>query len=551
MEKVASARTWTPTCGAPSSRHKSDALGVFTFLWSHVMVLQVVKLSVPLIGASIGSLMLEQVVWPALMAFACLLGCVCPHSLAATACLTTTSIVVLWVTGSQSNHVFMDMAVCFAVLLTFSRDRALWQARATHAVRAFLITLYYITALHKMNKDWSNPQYSCCTLMLSGVLAMAPLRGLLPFVPIHSAPFFATLTELVLPSFLLLGRCHRFVTFLGVSFHMVICQMLSPMSVYPFSVLMLPLYAFVLPGRVAVAFHHLRPAAWFLVPAYAVTTRLWTGFVVSGGLSAGEELFEYPPYGLWAPGIVWCNFVTVFLIWAAMRPLTCDELTIENSLPRPVSSWCGRLPALVVVFFGLTPYLGIRTYPALAMFSNLRTEGGKSNHLFLRDDFDFLGIQRDFVTVHDTNIRSIRIMQVDLAPLFSSGTKETLAAAGVEQQFWITPPTKAWPYPETREFRPYSMPFVELRRRIALLSATTNATGFVRYTRTVIRPNLVWPHLRQLLVGEADDRTWTADNLMYRLEEGGDSELEKPLPQWLDMVLRFRTFDTDYSPCRH
>ena len=41
------------------------------------------------------------------------------------------------------------------------------------------------------------------------------------------------------------------------------------------------------------------------------------------------------------------------------------------------------IPVLLVVFNGATPYLGIKNQTSFAMFSNLRTEGGRTNHLLI------------------------------------------------------------------------------------------------------------------------------------------------------------------------
>jgi hypothetical protein len=53
-------------------------------------------------------------------------------------------------------------------------------------------------------------------------------------------------------------------------------------------------------------------------------------------------------------------------------------------VPTPVRTpvWLWLLPALVLIN-GLNPYLGLRTQLSFSMFSNLRTEGGRTNHLFM------------------------------------------------------------------------------------------------------------------------------------------------------------------------
>merc|ERR1712061_622396 len=110
------------------------------------------------------------------------------------------------------------------VLLSFSSDRAKWLTQSVDAITSFLIALYLITALHKLNTDWNNTQYSCCTLMLGGVLSLPMLRWMLPLVPWAIAPLLATLTELGLPVLLFSGCCNRIATCIGCSFHLAICQ---------------------------------------------------------------------------------------------------------------------------------------------------------------------------------------------------------------------------------------------------------------------------------------------------------------------------------------
>jgi hypothetical protein len=60
------------------------------------------------------------------------------------------------------------------------------------------------------------------------------------------------------------------------------------------------------------------------------------------------------------------------------------------------------VPALLV-FDGLTPYLGLKTETAFAMYSNLRTEGDETNHLIWRHRLDLADYQRDLVRIIDSN----------------------------------------------------------------------------------------------------------------------------------------------------
>uniref|UniRef100_A0A7S1WRR3 Uncharacterized protein n=1 Tax=Alexandrium catenella TaxID=2925 RepID=A0A7S1WRR3_ALECA len=533
-----------------------DALGLFTWLWAQVMLLQVAKLTHPLRAdgaphlSDLGLLgALSLCIWPAVMGLSCLLAFLVPARAWSTLQLVLVSLTVLWFTGSFSNHVFMDMAVCVAVLVTFSRDRARWVGQAAAAIRAFLIALYFVTALHKMNSDWGKPRNSCCTLFVGGILALGPLRGLQPLAHLvmDIAPRLATATELGLPALLLWKRFDRVTAVFGSVFHLAICQMLSPMSVFPFSLLMAPPYVFLIPDRAVALSQLLRPWAPCLVVGYAVACMLWTP-IMADDLPPGAAPFEYPPYGVWAAGVAWCSLVYLGLIAAAVWPFKQGYPVRAHSV---LPTLRGRMLAVVVLLFGLTPYFGIRNHPALAMFSNLRTEGGRGNHLFLGDDFDFLGWQRDYVTVLSTDIPALQLAQVDLAPLFTPATKQALNSTGVEQEFWITPPLSAWPHPPTREFRPYSMPFLELRRRVAPLRRKGVKSGRVSYTRTIARARLTMPWLWNYLGVKNLVADQVRPNITYDLAEGRDPELEQELPWWLAPVARFRTFDVDYSPCRH
>jgi len=170
--------------------------------------------------------------------------------------------------------------------------------------------------------------------------------------------------------------------------------------------------------------------------------------------------------------------------------------------------------------------------------------------LFLGDDFDLLGYQRDYVTIQETDIRNLQFMAVDLAPLFTPATKETLLQARIEQEFWIAPPPGAWPYNATRTFRPFSVPFLELRRHVSAHQAS-GKPGFVKYTRTEAKANLVIPWLWRHLGKSNLAADVVTKDLVWDATRGGDLELELPLPWWQQLLTRFRPFDVNYSPCRH
>ena len=335
--------------------------------------------------------------------------------------------------------------------------------------------------------------------------------------------------ETALPTLLLLWRHTRAahprasllifrVLLVGAAgFHLSLCLPLPPMSVYPFSMVMVPFYVFLLPPD-AVA----RIGDVFGVPPQPLpTTQPPTVYphhfavavaAVAGGarwaLTAvlrGEEMpLEYPPYGLWLPAAVWNIVVWGVLVVAAFavnpdvapssKAKATDALFPAFSYRRPA---CVAAAAAVAVV-GLGPYLGLRNYPALSMFSNLRAEGGSvaNNHLLVPAWTGRLtGLPHDTVTVVDTDLPALRNYQVNLACYFTRHTKRFNEAYGVRNEFWIAPP--AWKDPagagrarsggpaevlarvaagvaaaagyrggghSERGFQSYSVPLVELRK---------------------------------------------------------------------------------------
>jgi hypothetical protein len=69
---------------------------------------------------------------------------------------------------------------------------------------------------------------------------------------------------------------------------------------------------------------------------------------------------------------------------------------------RAASFWLQSVPLGLLVFFGISPYIGFRTEGTFSMFSNLATEGTSANHLFMPrwHVFDY---QDDLVEVLSTD----------------------------------------------------------------------------------------------------------------------------------------------------
>jgi hypothetical protein len=67
------------------------------------------------------------------------------------------------------------------------------------------------------------------------------------------------------------------------------------------------------------------------------------------------------------------------------------------------------VPALMALN-GFTPHLGLKNTQAFAMYSNLRTEGGVSNHLLLPTTLQLFEHERDLVTVVSSSDRVLALL---------------------------------------------------------------------------------------------------------------------------------------------
>lgn len=97
------------------------------------------------------------------------------------------------------------------------------------------------------------------------------------------------------------------------------------------------------------------------------------------------------------------------------------------------------VPVLVLAS-GLSPYLGLGTDRAFSMYSNLRTEGDRSNHFLVPAGVQVFGYQRDLVQVLGSSALRLerlarRGLLVPYAEFRAILSEETSAAPDVSVSF--------------------------------------------------------------------------------------------------------------------
>jgi hypothetical protein len=150
------------------------------------------------------------------------------------------------------------------------------------------------------------------------------------------------------------------------------------------------------------------PLAWFWRIPFLL--RLVGGI----GLAAAALAIVISPLGTYyntRPFLLfWIIYATAFCafvippLWGAARAEAGRPLFI---LPKRMLV----LAPLLVLFNGLNPYLGLKTESSFAMFSNLRTENGSSNHYLVPASLQIFPYQRQCVQILETDNAQLREVQ--------------------------------------------------------------------------------------------------------------------------------------------
>ncbi len=109
-----------------------------------------------------------------------------------------------------------------------------------------------------------------------------------------------------------------------------------------------------------------------------------------------------------ASRVVWVLYaavvIVIFLATVLRQPFMFQP---ARQLLTVRSPWLLIFPALLVAN-GFLPYLGAKTETSFAMYSNLRTEGGQTNHWLMPASLQIWGYQRDLVKIHRVSVARIQ-----------------------------------------------------------------------------------------------------------------------------------------------
>lgn len=254
-----------------------------------------------------------------------------------------------------------------------------------------LLVMYFYGVFHKINTGFLDPAVSCAVVLWRD---MPPPLSWIDFPLMHYAAIYGTLViETAMLIALLMPRFRNLAIAAGIFFHLVLA--LSNFSVYlPFTTLVISLHLLflspesawrVVNSPVMQGFSdRLRQPAWLAVAAIYLAV-----------MCAGVLAREFTLVTLMA---------SVFVLPLCYAILRYGMAAEKERLPAGQrASRFGRTfgGALAALFFiaCLSPYLGLKSAQNMNMFSNLRTEGGVSNHLVFSSPPSLFPYLDDVVTI--------------------------------------------------------------------------------------------------------------------------------------------------------
>lgn len=250
-----------------------------------------------------------------------------------------------------------------------------------------VVLVYFYAILHKLNSDYFDPAMSCAIDFFhaeSFFLGSMKLREGVPPSALYDwivgtpwvsyALIVGTLVAEGAITFLLTRRrWWRLGVLAGIAFHTAI----GVRFLHSFGMLMFALYVPFLPNNFWVE----AKTALAKILRTSETQTLATLYILILTSSLASLYVNW----LGSDYNLWLIYPVLIVAVVALSFSWQDEWDEEPAMMFQLDS--ARLPVLIpaalVLFIGLTPYLGLGTRNTFSMFSNLRTEGAESNHFFM------------------------------------------------------------------------------------------------------------------------------------------------------------------------
>jgi hypothetical protein len=291
-------------------------------------------------------------------------------------------------------------------------------------LRVLVLLLYFIATFHKLNAGYFSTELSCAVRELSKLTGVFPAAA--DSVTLRRLAIYGSVAvEGAVFALLLVPRLRTAGLVLAALFHLALSLHVYHAFV---SILFALFFLFTDDAFLSLAAGVLRGVRARLppLPSWLAARRMatsWALGVVFVALAVTVAALDHRP--AWRAAYVFGQRTLFFLYAPTLFAIFVATLVTRSERPAydPASLRIARpvlwLFPLLVALNGSAPYLGLKTEGSFAMFSNLRTEGGETNHFLVRRALR-LGGYDDLVTIVESPFEQLNRVQArgDAIPFF-------------------------------------------------------------------------------------------------------------------------------------
>lgn len=305
------------------------------------------------------------------------------------------------------NHRLLTTFVALSILISSLRNFRKLSLRIilkeiSPTIRFLVLTLYFYAVFHKLNSDFLFSTTSCAKRLYQDInsgLNILPENSLV----LELTPWLTILIEGILPFLLFFSRTRNLAVLIALVFHFFLT--LDPFTNYAdFSSTMFPLFVFFLSDNfIRKSKNNLNSFLQILIQKnilryFSIFCFVIIFYLLFNGLKA-----EYIPFLFYSSTFFWFLYTLILITYFAFTINGKWQINRIKNFKIIPSFFPQQLLAFLFLLNGTLPYLGVKTRSSFDMYSNLRVEGGISNHLLVKKSLDLLGYTGTLVKIIDSS----------------------------------------------------------------------------------------------------------------------------------------------------
>jgi len=312
---------------------------------------------------------------------------------------------------------FVNFTIVQALLYLIIKHRSFrinkgeWLQIFAPAIRMEVIIVYFYAVFHKLNSSFLSPDVSCATILLKA----QRLPSIIPLTPdlIAFNGYFTLIVEAAIPILLSFKKTRHWGILLGVVFHSILSYS-SFNGFFDFSSMIFALYFLFASPQLSIyitdilektktrgSFASIKSSFSFTKLALIIGVTLvgLSGIhILNKKLSNFDEFHRY---------FFWAAYSCLYLLFLVGFLFTKKHESKETKL-FSLPNWSFWIFPIIVFLNGLSPYIGLKTDNSYSMFSNLRTEGGISNHYIVPVKAQIFNFQKDLVEIVSSSDKNLQ-----------------------------------------------------------------------------------------------------------------------------------------------